>query len=94
MESRSGEPLTDKGLIASIQLVPPRSVVYSPMSCGRLYLLGDAAHIIPSMSAKGMNLTLYDAEVLANAVTHYKANNHDSSVLDSYSFHPARRTGR
>jgi p-hydroxybenzoate 3-monooxygenase len=45
------------------------------------------------MSAKGMNLALYDAEVLANAVIHYKANNHDSSLLDNYSFHPARRTG-
>jgi p-hydroxybenzoate 3-monooxygenase len=85
LESRFGEPMTDKGRITSMQLVPLRSVVYSPMSYGRLYLLGDTAHIIPPMSAKGMNLALYDAEVLANAVIHYQASEHDSSLLDSYS---------
>jgi p-hydroxybenzoate 3-monooxygenase len=54
------------------------------MSHGRLYLLGDAAHIIPPMSAKGMNLALHDAEVFANAVVHYQENR-DSSLLDRYS---------
>jgi p-hydroxybenzoate 3-monooxygenase len=45
MEPRFGEPLADKGLIASTQLVPPRSVVYSPVSYGRLYLArGCRAH--------------------------------------------------
>lgn len=43
LESRFGEPMAAKGRIASTQLVPLRSVVYSPMSYGRLYLLGDAA---------------------------------------------------
>ena len=67
LEARFGEPMP-RGRIASTQLVPIRSVVYSPMSYGRLYLLGDAAHIIPPMSAKGMNLALHDADVFANAV--------------------------
>jgi 2-polyprenyl-6-methoxyphenol hydroxylase-like FAD-dependent oxidoreductase len=74
LETRFGEPMTVRGQITGIQLVPLRSVVYSPMSYGRLYLLGDAAHIIPPMSAKGMNLALHDAEVFANAVARYQEN--------------------
>ncbi|MFI0469829.1 4-hydroxybenzoate 3-monooxygenase [Saccharopolyspora sp. 5N102] len=85
LETRFGEPMATKGPIASTQLVPLRSVVYSPMSYGRLYLLGDAAHIVPPMSAKGMNLALHDAEVLANAIVHYQTNDHDFSLLDGYS---------
>jgi p-hydroxybenzoate 3-monooxygenase len=78
LELRFAEPIAAKGPIAATQIVPIRSVVYSPMSYGRLYLLGDAAHIIPPMSAKGMNLALHDAEVLANAVG-------DPSLLERYS---------
>jgi p-hydroxybenzoate 3-monooxygenase len=85
LETRFGEPMAAKGPIGSTQLVPLRSVVYSPMSYGRLYLLGDAAHIVPPMSAKGMNLALHDAEVFANAVVHYHTEDHDLSLLDRYS---------
>lgn len=85
IETRFGEPVATRGRIAGTQLVPLRSVVYSPMSYGRLYLLGDAAHIVPPMSAKGMNLALHDAEVFANAVLHYRDNDHDASLLDDYS---------
>ncbi|MEV0402667.1 4-hydroxybenzoate 3-monooxygenase [Actinoallomurus sp. NPDC050550] len=85
LETRFGEPMATRGRITSTQLVPLRSVVYSPMSYGRLYLLGDAAHIVPPMSAKGMNLALHDAEVFANAVIHYQTKNHDSTLLDDYS---------
>ncbi|WP_406287977.1 4-hydroxybenzoate 3-monooxygenase [Embleya sp. NBC_00896] len=85
IETRFGEPVATRGRITSTQLVPLRSVVNSPMSYGRLYLLGDAAHIVPPMSAKGMNLALHDAEVFANAVLHYQNKDHDSSLLDSYS---------
>lgn len=84
LETRFGEPITTRGEIVSTQLVPIRSVVYSPMSYGRLYLLGDAAHLIPPMSAKGMNLALHDAEVFANAVVRYEKDG-DSSLLDGYS---------
>ncbi|MGW4769373.1 4-hydroxybenzoate 3-monooxygenase [Nocardia sp. NPDC004278] len=83
LETRFGEPMS-RGPISSTQLVPLRSVVYDPMSYGRLYLLGDAAHIAPPMSAKGMNLALHDAEVFANAVVRYRTD-HDSSLLDTYS---------
>lgn len=68
LETRFGEVMT-RGPIASTQLVPIRSVVHAPMSSGGLYLLGDAAHIIPPMSAKGMNLAMHDAEMLADPVT-------------------------
>ena len=84
LETRFGEPVAVTGTITSKQLVPLRSVVHSPMSHGRLYLLGDAAHIVPPMSAKGMNLALHDADVLARAVVHH-VRNKDSSLLDRYS---------
>ena len=83
LETRFAEPIT-RGPITSIQLVPLRSVVYSPMTWGRLYLLGDAAHIIPPMSAKGMNLALHDADVFANAVIQHQKNR-DSGLLGQYS---------
>lgn len=84
LETRFGEPMATRGQIVSTQLVPIRSVVYSPMRYGRLYLLGDAAHIIPPMSAKGMNLALHDAEVFATAVLRDQHHG-DSSLLDDYS---------
>ena len=84
LETRLEEPMV-RGAISATQMVPLRSVVYSPMSYGRLYLLGDAAHIIPPMSAKGMNLALRDAEAFTNAVLYYQNKDHDPSLLDSYS---------
>ncbi|MFD4556326.1 FAD-dependent monooxygenase [Streptomyces sp. NPDC058469] len=68
IEARFGEPVGVKGRISSKTLVPLRSVVHDPMSYGRPYLLGDAAHLVPPMSAKGMNLALHDADVFAAAV--------------------------
>ncbi|WP_370934148.1 4-hydroxybenzoate 3-monooxygenase [Amycolatopsis sp. cg13] len=83
IEARFEEPMT-RGPIASTQMVPLRSVVHSTMNHGRLYLLGDAAHIVPPMSAKGMNLALHDAELFADAVVRYRKEG-DSSLLNSYS---------
>ncbi len=54
------------------------------MSRGKLYLLGDAAHIVPPMSAKGINLALNDAEVFARAAIQ-QIQQGDSRLLDSYS---------
>jgi p-hydroxybenzoate 3-monooxygenase len=84
LEARFGEPLAATGRITEKQLVPLRSVVHSPMSYGRLHLLGDAAHLVSPMSAKGMSLALHDAEVFARAVIHHVEKD-DSSLLDSYS---------
>ncbi|MGW5101983.1 4-hydroxybenzoate 3-monooxygenase [Streptomyces sp. NPDC004100] len=83
LEARFGVPVPT-GEIVSKQIVPLRSVVFDPMSHGRLYLLGDAAHIVPPMSAKGIHLALHDAEIFARAVIR-RAVHGDSSLLDSYS---------
>jgi p-hydroxybenzoate 3-monooxygenase len=55
-------PLTDKSI------TPMRSFVSSPMRYGRLFLAGDAAHIVPPTGAKGLNLALADVAVLAPAL--------------------------
>ncbi|MFC0844902.1 4-hydroxybenzoate 3-monooxygenase [Streptomyces noboritoensis] len=83
LEARFGTPVST-GPILDKRLVPLRSVVYSPMSYGRLYLLGDAAHLVPPMSAKGINLALNDTEVFARAVIR-RAKESDSTLLDAYS---------
>ncbi|QIY54113.1 4-hydroxybenzoate 3-monooxygenase [Streptomyces sp. RPA4-5] len=84
LDARFGEPVTPKGPITSKQVVPLRGVVFSPMSYGTLYLLGDAAHLISPMSAEGMSLALHDADVFARAVVQ-QVENHDSGLLESYS---------
>ncbi len=84
LETRFGEPLAARGAIVEKQLLPLRGEVISPMSHGRLHLLGDAAHIVPPMSAKGMNLALHDADVFADALIHFYENG-DPGPLDSCS---------
>lgn len=81
--TRFGAPVAS-GSITSKQVVPLRGVVFSPMTYGRLSLLGDAAHLISPMSAEGMSLALHDADKLAHAITHHVRKD-DPSLLDSYS---------
>ncbi|EGY01852.1 4-hydroxybenzoate 3-monooxygenase [Nitrospirillum viridazoti Y2] len=61
-----------------------RSVVYAPMQHRNLFLAGDAAHLVPPTGAKGMNLALYDVDVLAQAFIKFVQNN-DRTDLDAYS---------
>ncbi|MFD0412490.1 4-hydroxybenzoate 3-monooxygenase [Streptomyces sp. NPDC127108] len=84
LEARFAGPVDPKGPITSKQVVPLRGVVFSPMSHGRLHLLGDAAHLISPMSAEGMSLALHDADALARAVVQQVQKN-DPSLLDRYS---------
>jgi p-hydroxybenzoate 3-monooxygenase len=71
---------------ASIEksIAPLRSFVAEPMRFGRLFLVGDAAHIVPPTGAKGLNLAAADVRVLFTAlVEHYRAGS--SQLLDEYS---------
>jgi p-hydroxybenzoate 3-monooxygenase len=65
-------------------IAPLRSFVFEPMRHGRLFLAGDAAHIVPPTGAKGLNLAASDVHYLAEALTaFYRAD--DETGLDAYS---------
>jgi p-hydroxybenzoate 3-monooxygenase len=71
-------PIVQKGI------TDMRSFAIEPMQYGRLFLAGDAAHIVPPTGAKGMNLAIADVRVLARALSaFYKSGRRD--LLDSYS---------
>jgi p-hydroxybenzoate 3-monooxygenase len=70
-----------------------RSYVVEPMQFGRLFLAGDAAHIVPPTGAKGLNLAVADVRVLADALTAWYTAN-DASRLERYSAEALRRVWR
>ena len=78
-------PIIQKGI------TPMRSFVADPMHYGRLYLAGDAAHIVPPTGAKGLNLAVADAWRLARAISSFYGDNADEE-LRSYSARGLRRT--
>ena len=59
----------DQGPITEKSVLPMRSFVSTPMRHGRLFLAGDAAHIVPPTGAKGLNLAIADVALLARALT-------------------------
>jgi p-hydroxybenzoate 3-monooxygenase len=61
-----------------------RSFVTEPMRHGRLFLAGDAAHIVPPTGAKGMNLAVADVRVLSKALSAFYRENR-TDLLDGYS---------
>src|SRR4029079_5908783 len=62
------------GLRLEMSIAPLRSFVAEPMRYGRLFLAGDAAHIVPPTGAKGLNLAAADVRFLAEAlVAHYRS---------------------
>jgi p-hydroxybenzoate 3-monooxygenase len=70
LETRDGWALF-RGEILQKNIVCMRSFVADPMQYGRLFLAGDAAHIVPPTGAKGMNLAVADVSVLAPALAEY-----------------------
>jgi p-hydroxybenzoate 3-monooxygenase len=89
MATRGGFTLED-GPIMQKGITPMRSFVVSPMQFGKLYLLGDAAHIVPPTGAKGLNLAVADVRVLTRGlVDFYKHGNRES--LQQYTERCLRR---
>jgi len=83
MATRDGWKLAD-GPVLQKGITPMRSFVAEPMRHGKLFLLGDAAHIVPPTGAKGLNLAVADVRVLTRAlVDFYKDGKSDR--LERYS---------
>ncbi len=80
-------PITDRSVL------PMRSYVHEPMRHGRLFLAGDAAHIVPPTGAKGLNLAIADVSLLAPALT-AMIKDRDPRLADSYSDRALRRVWR
>jgi p-hydroxybenzoate 3-monooxygenase len=87
--ARDGFVLTE-GPILQRGITPMRSFVTEPMQCGRLFLAGDAAHIVPPTGAKGLNLAAADVAVLTRAIAAYYGEG-SSEKLDTYSATCLRR---
>jgi p-hydroxybenzoate 3-monooxygenase len=73
-----------EGKIFQKGVTPVRAYVAAPMQYGRLYLAGDAAHIVPPTGAKGLNLAVADVRVLARALTEFFGTN-SMERLERYS---------
>lgn len=79
----TGRPELERGEIFDRSLAPLRSYVCESMQYRRLFLLGDAAHIVPPTGAKGLNLAVSDATVLAHALAAYEIGG-ERRWLDDY----------
>jgi p-hydroxybenzoate 3-monooxygenase len=80
-------PVLEKGVTGM------RSFVAEPMQHRRLFLAGDAAHIVPPTGAKGLNLAIADVRVLAEAIVDWYSSG-STTGLDSYSTTCLRRVWR
>jgi p-hydroxybenzoate 3-monooxygenase len=80
-------PVTDKSVL------PMRSYVQTPMRHGRLFLAGDAAHIVPPTGAKGLNLAIADVTLLGRALVALFREG-DPGLADAYSDDALRRVWR
>ncbi|NRQ32789.1 4-hydroxybenzoate 3-monooxygenase [Nonomuraea sp. NN258] len=81
---RLGDQGLPTGPIGEKSVVEMRSFVAEPMRHGRLFLVGDSAHIVTPMGGKGMNLAIGDANVLAHALR-AAVRDGDDKQLDAYS---------
>ncbi|MCF0057174.1 4-hydroxybenzoate 3-monooxygenase [Dyadobacter sp. CY356] len=81
---RLNDKTIQNALVHDKFFVPLRSVVYAPIQYRNLFLVGDAAHLVPPTSAKGMNLALYDVDILSQAILR-AVQEDDTMGLESYS---------
>jgi p-hydroxybenzoate 3-monooxygenase len=89
MATRDGFELQD-GPITQKGITPMRGFVAAPMQHGNLFLLGDAAHIVPPTGAKGLNLAVADVRVLTRALTDFYETG-SRTRLERYSHECLRR---
>ncbi len=80
-------PILEKGVTGM------RSYVCEPLRHERLFLAGDAAHIVPPTGAKGLNLAIHDVRMLAEALIRFYESG-DKSLMDTYSETCLRRVWR
>ena len=92
LATEDGWKLTE-GRIFQKGIIAMRSFVVEPMRYGRLFLAGDAAHIVPPTGAKGLNLAAADVRVLSRALSAYYASG-SKELLDAYSQTALRRVWR
>ncbi|RQT07582.1 4-hydroxybenzoate 3-monooxygenase [Burkholderia contaminans] len=92
VDSREGHQVVE-GKIFQKNIVGMRSFVSTQMRHGRMFLAGDAAHIVPPTGAKGLNLAVSDVRILTAAIqAFYRAGRTD--LLDAYSETALRRIWR
>lgn len=83
LEGAESDARVTEGPILQRGITAMRSFVAEPMRFGRLFLAGDAAHIVPPTGAKGMNLAVADVQLLARAIEAFYRG--DGEGLDAYS---------
>jgi p-hydroxybenzoate 3-monooxygenase len=91
LETAEGWRLAE-GRIFQKSIIAMRSFVVEPMRYGRLFLAGDAAHIVPPTGAKGLNLAAADVRVLSRALASFYRG--DEQALKDYSATALRRVWR
>ena len=83
----------EEGPTIEKSIAPLRSFVTEPMRFGRMFLAGDAGHIVPPTGAKGLNLAATDVKYLSTAIIEYYKENSEAGI-DSYSERCLRRIWR
>jgi len=83
----------NEGPVMEKSIAVHRSVVVEPMQYGRLFLAGDAAHIVPPSGAKGLNLAVADVRALAQGLVHFYRTG-DNGWLERYTERCLRRVWR
>jgi p-hydroxybenzoate 3-monooxygenase len=92
LENNDGWKLKE-GKIFQKNIIGMRSFVSTPMQSGRLFLAGDAAHIVPPTGAKGMNLAIGDVRLLSQALEQFYRQGSEAR-LHSYSQDALKRVWR